>query len=242
MSTLPFKLCGKSKEVDLFKYGFITVFAITGLVYLVTGNIYQTLNATCAGALITMVGLICIRYKTKEYIAKNKIVNLLIYALLGLITGILLVAMFSPASALSVDVLQDGKYTQLNITGEPPFDIYTDTGVNRYTWSNVVVMELDEGRTNQLTIIDGLNNTVTTTVDVPVITVDIVISIFVIVAALFSLLGIRYPMFILPAMAFSLIWFAYMTKNPYLDEMQTILHSLIAICPFLAMAYWGINK
>jgi len=242
MTTLPFKLCGKSSEVDLFKYGFITVFAITGLVYLVTGNIYQTLNATCAGALMTMVGLICIRYKTKEYITQNKIVNLLIYALLGLITGILLASMFSPATALSVDVLQDGKYTQLNITGEPPFDIYTDTGVNRYTWSNVVVMELEEGRTNQLTIIDGLNDTVTTTVDVPVVSVDIVISIFVIVAALFSLLGIRYPLFILPAMAFSLIWFAYMTKNPCLDEMQTILHSLIAICPFLAMAYWGLNK
>ena len=242
MTTLPLKVCGESTEVELFKYGFITVFAITAIVYLLTGNIYQTANAACAGALMTMVGLICIRYKTKEYITQNKIVNLLTYALLGLVTGILLAAMFSPASALSVDVLQDGKYTQLNITGQPPFDIYTDTGYNRYTWSDVVVMELDEGRTNQLTIIDGLNDTVTTTVDVPVVSVDIVISIFVIVAALFSLLGIRYPLFILPAMAFSLIWFAYMSKNPYLDEMQTILHSLIAICPFLAMAYWGINK
>jgi hypothetical protein len=242
MTTLPLRVCGKSTEVDLLKYGFITVFAITGIVYLITGNIYQTANAACAGSLLTMFGLICIRYKTKEYITQNKIVTLLIYALLGLVTGILLAAMFSPVSALSVDVLQDGKYTQLNISGEPPFDIYTDTGVNRYTWSNVVVMELEEGRTNQLVIVDGLNDTVTTTVDVPVISVDIVISIFVIVAALFSLLGIRYPLFILPAMAFSLIWFAYMTKNPCLDEMQTILHSLIAICPFLAMAYWGINK
>ena len=242
MTTLPFKVCGKSTEVDLFKYGFITVFAITGIVYLLTGNIYQTANAACAGSLLTMLGLICIRYKTKECIEQNKLLNLLTYALLGLITGILLSAMFTPATALTVDVLQDGKYTQLNITGQPPFDIYTDTGYNRYTWSNVVVMELEEGRTNQLVIVDGLNDTVTATVDVPVITVDIVISIFVIVAALFSLLGIRYPMFILPAMAFSLVWFAYMTKNPYLDEMQTILHSLIAICPFLAMAYWGINK
>ena len=242
MTTLPLKIYGKSTEVDLFKYGFITVFAIAGIVYLFTGNLYQTANAACAGLLLTVFGLICIRYQTKEYIAQNKIVNLLTYALLGLITGILLTAMFSPVSALSVDVLQDGKYTQLNITGQPPFDIYTDTGYNRYTWSDVVVMELDEGRTNQLTIIDGLNDTVTATVDVPVITVDIVISIFVIVAALFSLLGIRYPMFILPAMAFSLVWFAYMTKNPCLDEMQSILHSLIAICPFLAMSYWGINK
>ena len=242
MTTLPLKVCGESTEVELLKYGFITVFAITGIVYLITENIYQTTNAACAGALITMVGLICIRYKTKEYITQNKIVNLLTYALLGLITGILLVAVFTPASALSVDVLQDGKYTQLNITGQPPFDIYTDTGYNRYTWSNIVVMELEEGRTNQLTIIDGLNDTVTTTVDVPVVSVDIVISIFVIVAALFSLLGIRYPLFILPAMAFSLVWFAYMSKNPYLDEMQTILHSLIAISPFLAMAYWGLNK
>ena len=242
MTTLTLKVCGKSSEVDLFKYGFITVFAITGIVYLITGDVYQTANAACAGALITMVGLICIRYKTKEYITQNKIVNLLIYALLGLVTGILLSAMFTPATALSVDVIQDGKYTQLNITGQPPFDIYADAGYNRHTWSNVVIMELDEGRTNQLTIIDGLNDTVTTTVDVPVVSVDIVISIFVIVAALFSLLGIRYPLFILPAMAFSLIWFAYMTKNPCLDEMQTILHSLIAICPFLAMAYWGLNK
>ena len=53
--------------------------------------------------------------------------------------------MFTPVSALSVDVLQDGKYTQLNITGEPPFDIYTDEGYNLYTWSNVV-MELEEGK------------------------------------------------------------------------------------------------
>ena len=242
MTTLPLKIYGKSTEVDLFKYGFITVFAIAGIVYLFTGNLYQTANAACAGILMVVFGLLCIRYNTKDFIAQNKIVNLLTYALLGLITGILLTAMFSPVSALSVDVLQDGKYTQLNITGQPPFDIYTDTGYNRYTWSDVVVMELDEGRTNQLTIIDGLNDTVTATVDVPVITVDIVISIFVIVAALFSLLGIRYPMFILPAMAFSLVWFAYMTKNPCLDEMQTILHSLIAICPFLAMSYWGINK
>ena len=240
MTTL--KVCGKSTEGDLLKYGFITVFAITGIVYLITGNIYQIANAACAGALMTVVGLICIRYKTKEYITQNKIVNLLIYSLLGFIIGIILAAMFTPVSALSVDVLQDGKYTQLNITGEPPFNIYTDTGYNRYTWSNIVVMELDEGRTNQLTIIDGLNDTVTATVDVPVISVDIVISIFVIVALLFSLLGIRYPMFILPAMAFSLVWFAYMSKNPYLDEMQTILHSLIAISPFLAMAYWGLNK
>ena len=242
MTTLPLKVCGESTEVELFKYGFITVFAITAIVYLLTGNIYQTANAACAGSLMTMVGLICIRYKTKEYITQNKIVNLLTYALLGLLTGILLAAVFTPASALSVDVLQDGKYTQLNITGQPPFDIYTDAGYNRYTWSNIVVMELDEGRTNQLVIVDGLNDTVITAVDVPVVSVDIVISIFVIVAALFSLLGIRYSMFILPAMAFSLVWFAYMSKNPYLDEMQTILHSLIAICPFLAMAYWGLNK
>jgi len=231
-----------SSEKGFFNYGFLTVFVITGIVYLLTGDFNQTANAACAGSLMVLFGLICLRYKTKEYIDRNKSVNLLVYALLGLCAGMLLLALFTPASALSVDVLQDGKYTHLNITGEPPFDIYTDTGYNRYTWSNVVVMELDEGRTNQLVVIDGLNDTVTANVDVPVITVDIVISVFVIVAALFSLVGIRYPMFILPAMAFSLVWFAYMAKNPYLDEMQTILHSLIAICPFLAMAYWGINK
>lgn len=242
MTTLPLKVCGKSTEEELFKYGFLTVFVISGIVYLFTGNVNQTANAGCAGTLMVMLGLICIRYKTKEFIAQNKIVNLLIYALLGLVTGILLSAMFTPASALSVDVLQDGKYTQLNITGEPPFDIYTDEGYNRYTWSNIVVLELTEGRTNQLVIIDGLNDTVTTTVDVPVTSIDLFISLIVIVAALFSLLGIRYPMFILPAMAVSMIWFAYMAKNPYLDDLQTLVHSIIAICPFIAMAYWGINK
>ena len=186
--------------------------------------------------------MICIRYKTKEFIDRNKLLNLLAYALLGLCAGILLSAMFTPASALSVDVLQDGKYTQLNITGEPPFDIYTDEGDNRYTWSNIVVMELPAGRTNQLVIIDGLNDTVTVTIDVPVISVNLFISIVVIVAALLSLLGIRYPLFIVPAMALSLIWFGYLSKNPYLDEMLVLVHSITAICPFLAMTYWGLNK
>lgn len=231
-----------STEKGFFNYGFLTVFLITGIVYLLTGDFNQTANALCAGSLMVLFGLICLRYKTKEYIDRNKSVNLLIYTLLALCAGILLMAMFSQATAISVDVLQNGKYTQLNITGEPPFDIYTDEGYNLYTWSNIVVMELDEGRTNQLVIIDGLNDTLTTTVDVPVISVDIVISIVVVVAALFSLLGIRYPIFILPAMALSLIWFAYMAKNPYLDETQTLLHSITAICPFVAMAYWGINK
>ena len=242
MTTLPLKVYGNSTEEGLFNYGFLTVFVITGIIYLLTGNIYQTANAGCAGSLLVMFALVCLRYKTKEYIMQNKLINFCLYIILILLILLIVAGFVNPVSALSVDVLQDGKYTHLNITGEPPFDIYTDEGDNRYTWSNIVVMELDEGRTNQLVVIDRLNDTVTANVDVPVITVDIVISVFVIVAALFSLLGIRYPMFILPAMAFSLVWFAYMTKNPYLDEMQTILHSLVAICPFLAMAYWGINK
>lgn len=231
-----------STEKGFFNYGFIAVFVSMGFIYLLTGNFAMTANAGCAGAIMVMFGLICIRYKTKEYINRNKLVNILAYALLGLCAGILLSAIFTPASALSVDVLQDGKYTQLNITGEPPFDIYTDKGDYLNTWSNVVFMELDSGRTNQVVIIDGLNDTFTKTVNVPVISVDIFISIVVIVAVLFSLLGIRYPIFILPAMALSLIWFAYMTKNPYLDEAQVLLHSITAICPFVAMAYWGINK
>ena len=229
-------------EKGLFNYGFLTVLVTAGIIYLLTGNFNQTANALCAGSLMVVFGLICLRYKTKEFIAKNKSVNLLIYVLLGLCAGILLSIMFAPASALSVDVLQDGKYTRLNITGEPPFDIYTDEGDNRYTWSNIVVVELHEGRTNHMVIIDGLNDTVTTTVNVPVISVNIFISIVVLVAALFSLLGIRYPIFILPAMALSLIWFAYMAKNPYLDETQTILHSIGSIVPFFAITYWGINK
>ena len=231
-----------STEKEFFNYGFLTVFVITGITYLLTENFNQTVNAFCAGSLMVLFGLTCLRYKTKEYIDKNKLLNLLTYALLGLCAGILLSAIFTPATALSVDVLQDGKYTQLNITGEPPFDIYSDEGDNRYTWSNIVVMELDEGRTNQLVIIDGLNDTVTTSVDVPVISVNIFISIIVIVAVLFSLLGIRYPLFIIPSMVLSLIWFAYLSKNPYLDEIQMLVHSIIAISPFLTMAYWGINK
>ena len=242
MSTLPLKVCGNSTEEGFFKFGFLTVFVITGIVYLLTGNIYQTANAGCAGTLLVMFGLICIRYKTKEFIDRHKSVNLLVYALLGLCAGMLLLAIFTPVNALSVDVLQEGPYTQLNISGEPPFDIYTDEGNYRYTWSNIVVMKLDEGRTNQLVIIDGLNDTVTTTVDVPIVSVDILISIIVIVAALLSLLGIRYPLFIVPSIALSMIWFGYLSKNPYLDEIQVLVHSITAICPFLAMAYWGINK
>ncbi len=229
-------------EKELFNYGFLAVFVITGFIYLLTGNFSMTVNAVCAGVIMVMFGMICIRYKTKEYISRNKLVNLLVYALLGLCAGILLSAIFTPVSALSVDVLQDGKYTQLNITGEPPFDIYTDEGDNIYTWSNIAVLELDGGRTNQLVIIDGLNDTVTASVNVPVISVDIFISIVVLVAALFSLLGIRYPFFILPSMALSLIWFAYLSKNPYIEETQTLVHSIIAISPFLTMAYWGLNK
>ncbi|MDD4388360.1 MAG: hypothetical protein PHV87_04030 [Bacilli bacterium] len=231
-----------TNEEGLFKYGFLTVFVCMGIIYLLTGNFNMAANAGCAGTLMVMFGLTCIKYKTKEFIARNKLVNLLIYVILGLCAGILLSAMLTPATALSVDVLQNGKYTKFNITGEPPFDIYTDDGSYRYTWSNIVVLELDSGRTNHLVIIDGLNDTVTTKVDVPVISVDIIISVVIAVAALFSLLGIRYPIFILPAMALSLIWFAYMAKNPYLDETQTLLHSIAAICPFLAMAYWGVNK
>ena len=231
-----------STEIDFFNYGFLTVFIVTGIVYLITGNFNHTANAGCAGSLMVLFGLICLRYKTKEHIARNKLVNLIAYALLCLCAGLLLLAMFTPASALSVDVLQEGPYTQLNITGEPPFDIYTDEGNYRYTWSNIVVMKLDEGRTNQLVIIDGLNDTVTTTVNVPFISVNIFISIIVIVAALLALLGIRYPLFIVPSIALSMIWFGYLAKNPYLDEIQVLMHSITAICPFLTMAYWGINK
>jgi hypothetical protein len=231
-----------TSEKGFFTYGFLTVFVAMGIIYLLTGEFARAANAGCAGTLMVMFGLICIRYKTKEFIDRNKSLNLIAYALLGLCAGMLLLAMFAPASALSVDVLQDGKYTQLNITGEPPFDIYTDEGDNRYTWSNIVVMELPAGRTNQLVIIDGLNDTVTTTVNVTVISVNIFISIIVIVAALLSLLGIRYPLFIVPSIALSMIWFGYLSKNPYLDEIQVLMHSIIAICPFLTMAYWGINK
>ena len=231
-----------STEKEFFNYGFITVFVITGLTYLFTQNFNQTGNALCAGSLMVLFGLICLRYKTKEYLKQNELLNVCLSIILILFIILIVTSFVSPATAISVDVLQDGKYTQLNITGEPPFDIYTDEGNNRYTWSNIVVMELEEGRTHHLVIIDGLNDTVTTTVNVPVISVNIFISLVVIVAALFSLLGIRYPIFILPAMALSLIWFAYMTKNPYLDETQTILHSIGAIVPFFAMAYWGLGK
>lgn len=242
MTTLPLKVFGNSTEEGLFNYGFLTVFVIAVIIYLLTGNFYQSANAACAGSLLVMFGLICLRYKTKEYIVQNKLINICLYGILILLISLIIVGFVSPASALSVDVLQDGKYTQLNITGEPPFDIYTDEGSYVYTWSNIVVMELEEGRTNQLVIIDGLNDTLTTTVNVPVISVDILISLVVLVAAMFSLLGIRYPLFIVPAIALSMIWFSYLSTNPYLDETQMLLHGITAICPFLTMAYWGINK
>jgi len=231
-----------SNEKEFFNYGFITVFVITGITYLFTGNFNQTGNALCAGSLMVMFGLICLRYKTKEYLKQNELLNVCLSIILILFITLIVTSFVSPATAISVDVLQDGKYTQLNITGEPPFDIYTDEGNKRYTWSNIVVLELVEGRTNQLVIIDGLNDTVTATVNVPVISVDIFISIVVIVAALFSLLGIRYPLFIIPSMVLSLIWFAYLSKNPYIEEIQVLVHSIIAISPFLTMAYWGISK
>ena len=231
-----------SNEKEFLKYGFLTVFVISGIVYLFTGDFNQTVNAACGGSFMVMFGLICLRYKTQEYINRNKLLNILAYALLCLCAGILLSAMFTTASALSVDVSQDGKYTQLNIAGEPPFNIYTDEGDNRYTWSNIVVLELEEGRTNNLVIIDGLNDTATVNVDIPIVSVNIFISILVIIIAMFSLLGIRYPLFILPAMSFSMIWFGYLSKNPYLDDIQMLVHSITAICPFLAMAYWGLNR
>jgi hypothetical protein len=242
MTTLPLKVYGNSTEEGLFNYGFLTVFIVTGIVYLLTGNIYQSANAACAGSLMVMFGLICIRYKTKEYIVQNKMINICLCGILILLISLIIVGFVSPASAISVDVLQDGKYTHLNITGEPPYDIYTDMGDNRYTWSNIVVMELEEGRTNHVVIIDRLNDTVTTTIDVPIVSVDILISIIVIVAALLALLGIRYPLFIVPSIALSMVWFGYLSKNPYLDEIQVLMHSITAICPFLAMAYWGLNK
>lgn len=231
-----------STEKGLFNYGFIAVFVSMGIIYLLTGNFAMTANAGCAGAIMVMFGLICIRYKTKEYIVQNKLINICLCGILILLICLIITGFVSPASAISVDVLQDGKYTQLNITGEPPFDIYTDEGDNRYTWSNIVVMELPAGRINQLVIIDGLNDTVTATVDVPIISVNIFMSIIVIVAALFSLLGVRYPLFIIPSMVLSMIWFGYLSKNPCLDEIQVLVHSIIAICPFLTMAYWGLNK
>lgn len=231
-----------STEKDLLTWGFLVVFVTAGTIYLLTGDFNSVANAVCAGSIMVMIGMLALRYKTAEIISKNTLLNLFVYLMFGICIGVIIGSIVSPASALSVDVLQDGKFTKMNITGEPPFNIYSDDGNNLYTHSKIVVMELSSGRTNHLTIIDGLNDTATVTVDVPIISVDIFISIVVIAAALLSLLGIRYPIFIIPAMCFSLIWFAYMSKNVYLDETQTILHSIVAIMPFLAMTYWGLNK
>ena len=71
-----------STEKEFLKYGFLTVFVITGIVYLFTGDFNRSVNAACGGSLMVMFGLICLRYKTKEYINRNKLVNLLAYALL----------------------------------------------------------------------------------------------------------------------------------------------------------------
>ena len=61
MTTIPLKVYGKSTEEGWFNYGFLTVFVITGIVYLLTGDFIRTANAACAGSLMVLFGLICLR-------------------------------------------------------------------------------------------------------------------------------------------------------------------------------------
>ncbi len=230
-------------EKNWFDYGFLTVFVTMGIVYLLTGNFSMTANAGCAGACMVMVGLLSIRYKTEEVLNKNKLLNRLA---IGLFIGFTLVlgasVFITSASALSVNTSQEGAYTYLDIDGKPPFDVYTDDGSNVLTYSDRVSLKMTEGKKTTVVVVDGLNDTAKFEVDMPVINVDIFITFVVIVAFIFALLGIRYPLFVLPSMALSLIWFGYMSKNINLNETSVVLHSLFAVTPFLSMAYWGINR
>ena len=71
--------------------------------------------------------------------------------------------------------------------------------------------------------------------------VDIFISIVVIVAIVFSLLGIRYPLFIIPAMSLSLIWFAYMAKIRILTKYKPFYIALLQFVPLLLWRIGGLT-
>src|SRR5690554_6680252 len=98
MTTMPINGFGNSTEEGLFKFGFLTVFVLTGIIYLLTGNIYQTANAGCAGSLLVMFALICLRYKTKEYLVQTKLINFCLYVILILLIMLIVAGFVNPVS------------------------------------------------------------------------------------------------------------------------------------------------
>lgn len=231
------------EEKELFEYGLLAVFVSIGIVFLLTGNVIRSANAGITALMLMLIAMIAIRYKTKTYLQTHKYANILVLILLGICIAVLIGIFVMPASALNLDINQSGAYTILNIDGIPPYDIYISDGTEyRDTYSAEYKLNLEENLEHTITVKDFTNATISKTVSVPIVNVPVEITIAVILCVLISLLGIRYPIFILPAMALALLWFAFWGINSDISETQRIIHSLLAISPFLSMAFWGINK
>ncbi len=231
------------EEKELFEYGLLAVFVSIGIVFLLTGNVIRSANAGITALMLMLIAMIAIRYKTKTYLQTHKYANILVLILLGICIAVLIGIFVMPASALNLTINQSGAYTTLNIDGIPPYDIYISDGTEyRDTYSAEYKLNLEENLEHTITVKDFTNATISKTVVVPLINVPLEITIAVILCVLISLLGIRYPIFIVPAMALALLWFAFWGINPDISETQRIIHSLLAISPFLSMAFWGINK
>ena len=229
------------KDLQVY-FGAIAV--ITGIIFLYTNNFWISMNALNTGLIMLLVKIVSIKYKTKEIINNNPFLNSLTYLILIILFFMLLISIFTPpVSALNLDINQSGAYTILNIDGIPPYDIYISDGTEyRDTYSAEYKLNLEENLEHTITVKDFTNATISKTVAVPLVNVPMEITIAVILCVLISLLGIRYPIFILPAMALALLWFAFWGINSDISETQRIIHSLLAITPFLSMAFWGINK
>ena len=231
------------EEKELLEYGLLAVFVSIGIVFLLTGNVIRSANAGITALMLMLIAMIAIRYKTKTYLQTHKYANILVLILLGICIAVLIGIFVMPASALNLDINQSGAYTILNIDGIPPYDIYISDGTEyRDTYSAEYKLNLEENLEHTITVKDFTNATISKTVAVPLVNVPMEITIAVILCVLISLLGIRYPIFILPAMALALLWFAFWGINSDISETQRIIHSLLAITPFLSMAFWGINK
>ena len=231
------------EEKELFEYGLLAVFVSIGIVFLLTGNVIMSANAGITALMLMLISMMAIRYKTKTYLQTHKYANILVLILLGICIAVLIGIFVMPASALNLDINQSGAYTILNIDGIPPYDIYISDGTEyRDTYSAEYKLNLEENLEHTITVKDFTNATISKTVAVPLINVPLEITIAVILCVLISLLGIRYPIFIVPAMALALLWFAFWGINSDISETQRIIHSLLAISPFLSMAFWGINK
>lgn len=231
------------EEKELLEYGLLAVFVSIGIVFLLTGNVIMSANAGITALMLMLISMMAIRYKTKTYLQTHKYANILVLILLGICIAVLIGTFVMPALALNLDINQSGAYTILNIDGIPPYDIYISDGTEyRDTYSAEYKLNLEENLEHTITVKDFTNATISKTVAVPLVNVPMEITIAVILCVLISLLGIRYPIFILPAMALALLWFGFWGINSDISETQRIIHSLLAITPFLSMAFWGINK